>query len=95
MWRFKRNLDKTPQEIGEWMKEHLESLVGVVPQCLSMNVGVNVNTGDAAYDAVLISRFNSKEDLDAYKIHPEHVKVSSYCKACRESRVVVDYYSED
>jgi Stress responsive A/B Barrel Domain. len=95
MWRFKRDLEKSPQEIAEWMKAHLEALVGIVPQCLSMEVGINVNKGDAAYDAVLISRFHSKDDLDAYKVHPEHVKISSFCKAARESRVVVDYYTEE
>ena len=74
------------------MKEHLEALWGVVPELKSVEVGINVKETDMAYDAVLIAEFENEAALAAYKIHPEHVKISSYCKKIRESRVVVDFY---
>lgn len=58
----------------------------------SVEVGINVKESDMAYDAVLIAEFENEAALAAYKIHPEHVKISSYCKKIRESRVVVDFY---
>ena len=45
-----------------------------------------------AYDAVLISTFADAEALARYKVHPEHVKVSDYCKKIREGRVFVDFH---
>lgn len=96
MWKLEEFAEgKSKAENAQWMKEHLEALVGVIPQIKSLEVGVNVNKSDAAYDAVLVSVFESEEDLNAYQHHPEHVKVSSYCNKIRISRVVADYYTED
>lgn len=93
MWKLKEEAEgRTRKENAVWMKEHLEALVGVVPEIHSLQVGINVKEGEMAYDAVLISTFDNEIALASYKIHPEHVKVSSYCKKIRESRVVVDFY---
>jgi len=93
MWKLKPEAEgKTKNENAQWMKEHLEALVGVVPELASMQVGVNVKSSDTAYDAVLISTFKDKEGLEVYKIHPEHVKISTYCKKIRDARVEVDFY---
>lgn len=90
MWKLKPEAEgHTAKENAQWMKEHLESLMGVVPQLRSCEVGINVKEGN--YDACLISTFDSLEDLAAYKIHPEHVKISSYCKLIREDRVACDF----
>ena len=43
------------------------------------------------YDACLVSVFKSLDDLAAYKVHPEHVKISEYCNKVRESRVACDF----
>lgn len=92
MWRFVDGAEgKSRLEHARWMKEHLEALVGIVPQIRSMEVGVNCATGVNSYDAVLISVFDNKEAMEAYKVHPAHVAVSDYCKKVRESRVDVDF----
>lgn len=92
MWRLKTEAEgRTKAENAEWMKQHLEGLVGVVPELLSAEVGININPSDAAYDAVLVSTFDSMDALARYKVHPEHVKISTYCKQIRESRVACDY----
>lgn len=93
MWKFKDGVEgKSRRDQALWMKEHLEALVGVVPQIVSLEFGVNELESDASYDAVLTVLFNSKEDMDIYKVHPAHVAISNYCKSVRESRVVVDCY---
>lgn len=92
MWKFRPEAEgKTRKENALWMKERLESLVGVVPQIRALEVGVNMKESEMAYDAVLISLFDSEEDLAAYKVHPAHAEISNYCKKVRESRTVVDY----
>ncbi len=90
MWKLKPEAEgRTAKENALWMKEHLEALLGVVPQLKSCEVGINVKEGN--YDACLVSTFDSLEDLAAYKVHPEHVKISSYCKLIRENRVACDF----
>ncbi len=92
MWKLSEFAEgKSRGENALWMKEHLEALVGVVPEIKSLEVGINTNQSDAAYDAVLITTFENEEALNTYKVHPEHVKVSDYCKKIRINRVVVDY----
>lgn len=90
LWKLKPEAEgRTAKENALWMKEHLEALLGVVPQLKSCEVGINVKEGN--YDACLVSTFDSLEDLAAYKVHPEHVKISSYCKLIRENRVACDF----
>ncbi len=92
MWKFREGAEgKSRQESALWMKEQLEKLVGVVPEICSLEVGVNTKDDEMAYDAVLISTFEDEEALRRYKVHPEHLKISDYCKKLRESRTVVDY----
>ena len=66
--------------------------MGVVPELLSCEVGINVVEGN--YDACLVSTFASVEDMEAYKKHPAHVEISAYCKKVRESRVACDFVIE-
>ncbi|MBQ5730628.1 MAG: Dabb family protein [Bacteroidaceae bacterium] len=92
MWRFVEGAEgKSRKENAQWMKEHLEALVGVVPEIRSMEVGVNCYPGETAYDAVLISTFDDVDAMNRYKVHPAHVAVAEYCKKVRESRVDIDY----
>jgi len=39
----------------------------------------------------LYSKFNTKEDLKAYAIHPEHLKVVEFIKSVALESKVVDY----
>ena len=92
MWRFVDGAEgKTKEEHALWMKEHLEALVGVIPQIRTLEVGINCCPSETSYDAVLISTFDSKEAMEQYKVHPAHVAVAEYCKKVRESRVDIDY----
>ncbi len=92
MWRFVEGAGgKSRVEHAQYMKEHLEALVGVVPEIRSIEVGVNNNPSSSAYDAVLVSLFDDKEALDRYKVHPAHKAVAAYCKEVRELRADVDF----
>lgn len=92
MWRFVEGAEgKSCIENAQWMKEHLEALVGVVSEIRSIEVGVNCYPSETAYDAVLISTFDNIEAMNRYKVHPAHVAVADYCKKISESRVDIDY----
>lgn len=85
MWKFKPGTEK---EMTAFLTG-LRGLFGVIPQIREQEVGVNCVDGN--YDAVLVSAFDSLEDLETYKNDPRHVAVSSLCKAIRLDRVAVDY----
>lgn len=92
MWRFVDGANgKSKREHALWVKEHLEALVGVVPEIRALEVGVNVCVAGTAYDAVLVSTFDSAEAMERYKVHPAHVEVAAYFKSVTEGRAEADY----
>ncbi len=92
MWKFKKEAKgHTGAENAAWVKEHLLRLPAVIPEIKEMKVELD-NSGNADnYDAVLITAFESFDALHTYKVHPEHVKVSSFVAEAAEKRASVDY----
>lgn len=72
-------------------RKMLIELVDSIPDMKAMEVGLNFNEKPSAYDVVLISEFESKEGLENYRIHPEHVKVLDFLKQIMDKTAVVDY----
>jgi hypothetical protein len=75
-------------------KELLNALESKIEELVSMEVGVNFDTAERAYDLSLYSKFQTKADLDTYATHSEHLKVVSFIKTVVESSKVVDYILE-
>jgi hypothetical protein len=75
-------------------RQMLENLMGAVPSLRSIDVGVNFAKEDRAMDLSIITSFESKESLDAYAVHPEHLKVVDFIKTVVEYSKVVDYERE-
>ena len=72
-------------------KQMLENLMGAVPSLKSIDVGLNFSDEERAMDLSIITSFASREDLEAYAVHPEHVKVVDFIKTVVEYSKVVDY----
>jgi hypothetical protein len=72
-------------------KQMLENLMGAVPTLRSIDVGLNFANEDRAMDMSIITLFESKEGLDMYANHPEHLKVVDFIKTVVEYSKVVDY----
>jgi len=75
-------------------KQMLENLMGAVPTLKSIDVGLNFSKEDRAMDLSIITIFESKVALEAYAIHPEHIKVVEFIKGVVEYSKVVDYERE-
>lgn len=73
------------------MKSLLEGLKGKIEELKYMEVGVNYELNAKSYDMVLISHFNSLDDLDKYRVHPEHQKVVARFAETAAERAAVDY----
>ena len=87
MWKFRPG---TEAEAREFL-EKLSALYGVIPQIKAQKIGVDCSGSGENYSAVLVSDFDSLEDLNTYKNDPRHVAVSQLCKSIRLDRVAVDY----
>ncbi len=72
-------------------KQMLEELMGAVPTLRSMDVGMNFSNEERAMDMSIITSFESKEGLNAYASHPEHLKVVAFIKSVVAYTKVVDY----
>ena len=91
MWKFRRDLEETPQEIAREMKSQMVAMKGEIYCILAIVVGANIKETASSFDAVLTADFTSFEAMEAYKINPLHVVISDYCKSRRLERVDVDY----
>ena len=85
MWRFKTgsNLDELAAAI--------HSLKGKVDSLMDLEVGINFNPSDSAYDLVFTGTFENKLRLGEFEQDPYHKEISTRVSAAKESRVVVDY----
>jgi len=69
----------------------LEALEEKIDVLLSMEVGVDFNGSERAFDLALYSTFETKEDLKTYASHPEHLKVVQFIREVTSESKVVDY----
>ena len=88
MFKFSEN---NKQENLLVVKNKLEELVSKIPTLLSMEVGIDFNQSQRAFDLSLYSSFNTKDDLKSYAVHPAHLEVVKLIKSVTTESKVVDY----
>ena len=92
MWKIKESHEEgNKDELMDRIKEELEGLKNVIPEIITMEIGRNSNELPTSFDIALYSEFESQEDLDTYKDHPEHLKVAQFIRQVTADAVVVDY----
>lgn len=73
------------------LKLLLEGLKDKISEVKYLEVGLNYEVDSKSHDIALISHFESIEDLDKYRIHPEHLKVVARFGETTVTRAAVDY----
>ena len=92
LWKFLDEAEgHTKEENMDIVRERLTALLPIIPLIRSFEIGKDILHSDMSYDMALIMTFDSMEDLAAYKVHPEHQKVSEYVKNVRCGRVSTDF----
>lgn len=92
MWKLQKEIEgKSKAENAKIIKDSLEALKEKVDEIIDIEVGINSNPSEQAYDVVLYSTFKTMDDLNAYQKHPEHLKVATFVRKVVCSRAVVDY----
>ncbi len=73
------------------LKSMLLALKGKIKELKHIEVGENYELDSKSYDMALLSHFDSVEDLDVYRVHPEHLKVVARIGETTVARAAVDY----
>lgn len=90
-WNVSASDKATKEENMNHIKEILLALPKHIKEINEIEVGFDFNGSPAAFDVALYSTFDSKAGLEAYQVHPEHVKVAEFVKSVATARAVVDY----
>ena len=78
-------------EQAEFIAAQLGSLVGVVPEILSLEVVTDVGATPGNAHVALISDYDDQAALERYQIHPDHVRVSDSIKPLFAGRAAIDF----
>lgn len=91
-WRFRDEaLGISKAENLVRAKQAIEALRDLVPSVRHLEVGLDIGAARDSWDIVIYSEFDDRAGLDAYQVHPEHVKVAELIGEMRELRAAVDY----
>lgn len=76
----------------EFVAQRLRSMEGKIDELKDIEVGIDELHTERSFDVVLITRFNSLNDMNTYQCHPYHVnEVLSKIKPLMETSKVVDF----
>lgn len=91
IWNFTQELENEEKEnAAAKIKTELESLQGKIPGLLSVEV-VIAPFDSSTHDIALFTSFESVDALQAYQIHPEHLKAVGFVRSVTCNRVCFDY----
>ncbi len=88
IWKYRTDVS------DETRKEHVESLrnlASLIPEVKSLEVGFDVLGLPRSYNTGLVAIFEDRDGLDAYTVHPEHVKVADLGRSISEHVASVDF----
>ena len=90
VWKYRPDVPQTARE------EHvarLRSVSGVVSGIESFSVGFDTVHLARSYDTGLVAVFRDRAALDAYTVHPDHVKVADFGRSLSDHVASVDFDS--
>ncbi len=88
VWKYRQDVEQFARD------EHvnlLSRLGTIIPQVQSLSVGFDTLHLSRSYDTGLVAVFEDRAGLDAYTVHPEHVKVAEFGRQISEHVASVDF----
>jgi len=93
--RFLGYSEEKKLELSKDLASMLNDLAEKIDIIQSLEVGFNFNSRPSAFDLALTVQLKTKEDIDVYRNHPEHVKVLNFMKTLKIETGVVDYDKDE
>ncbi len=90
IWKYRSDVD---QEVRHEHVRMLHSLSPVIKELESLSVGFDVVKLPRSFDTGLVAVFRDRAALEAYTVHPEHIKVAAFGKTISEQIASVDFDS--
>ena len=90
VWKYRADVESFARE------EHvnlLRKLASIIPEAKTLSVGFDTLFLPRSYDTGLVATFADRTALDAYNVHPEHVKVAEFGRSISEHVASVDFFS--
>jgi phenylalanyl-tRNA synthetase alpha subunit len=92
LWKLKESAHgNSKAENARIIREKLESLHGVIPGLLSVEVGIDFSRTEQSFDIALCAAFESREALQGYQNHPAHQAAAAFIREARTERCLADY----
>jgi len=89
---FKLNDTENKKEIASELKKQLLNLKNHISEILEIEVGVKSDKApESHFDVFLNTKFNGLDELNSYRVHPEHKKVLEFIDKTCSDRVAIDY----
>lgn len=88
-WQLAASDPADKAESVDTIRTSLQSLVGVVDDIRSLQVGADV-VGGGNWDVVLIADFDDVDAVGRYQVHPAHQKVAAVIRPLVANRACVD-----
>jgi hypothetical protein len=90
VWKYRADTEQFARE------EHvklLRTLASIIAEVETLAVGFDTLLLPRSYHTGLVATFADRAALDAYTIHPEHVKVAEFGRSISEHVASVDFVS--
>jgi len=88
IWRYRADVE---QEVREEHVRMLKKLKSMIKDVHSLSVGFDSLRLPRSYDTGLVATFRNRASLDAYTVHPEHVKVAAFGRSISDNVASVDF----
>lgn len=90
IWKYRSDVEP---EVREEHVRMLRALAPVIKEIESLSVGFDVVKLPRSFDSGLVATFRDRAALEAYIVHPEHIKVATFGKTISERVASVDFES--
>jgi hypothetical protein len=88
IWKYREEVE---QKVRQEHVTLLRGLSAFIPQLISLSVGFDVLNLSRSYDTGLVAVFHDRAGLDAYTVHPEHVKAAELGRKISAHVASVDF----
>lgn len=90
IWKYRADVDEGVRSEHVKMLAQLQSLIEEVE---SLTVGCDVLKLPRSFDTGLVAQFRDRAALEAYTVHPEHIKVVAFGANISQQVASVDFES--
>ena len=90
IWKYRADIE---QKLRDEHIAMLKQLSATIDYLKSLSVGADVLRLARSYDTGLVATFDDRAALEAYTVHPDHIKVVDFGRNISEHVASVDFES--